>query len=249
MNSKSTPPEKLKDDCIVEAICEIRFHTDEQPEIVIGRLSDQESWKNFSKNRLPAADIPDPIKKVDEQLRYQPVLELRSEDGMFLIKVGSNVVSYHNISKYCGWKQFEPALGRVFTALFSCVKDVQVRRLGFRYLNAITSARHYISTANGLNLNVEIAGAKLDDPINLNYLVTNDATHMTMTRIASPHFVQGILPKDTTVVVDIDVSSQPEYLAKEIGTVIEWTKAAHVFEKEAFFKLIPGEILAKLVEK
>ncbi len=247
--NRPTLPEKLKDDCIVEALCEIRFHTSEQPEIVIGRLSDQEPWKHFLKNRLPTADIPGPIRAVNEQLKYQPVLELRSEDNAYLIKVGSNVVSYHNTGRYCGWKEFEPALNRVLVALFNTVRDVQVNRLGFRYVNAVTSTRHYIANVIDLNLDVAIAGTKLDAPINLNYVVENDATHSTITRIASLHFVQGVLPKDTAVVVDIEVSSPSNYLAKEIGPVVEWVKSAHDFEKEAFFKLIPKEILGKLVEK
>lgn len=242
-------PEKLRDDCIIEALCEIRFHTNEQPEIVIGRLSDQEPWKSFSKNRLPAAELPSSIRALNEQLKFQPVLELRSEDGAYLFKVGSNVISYHNVGKYCGWPTFKPALDRVFEGLFTCVKDVEVTRLGFRYLNAITSARHYISNVNGLNIDVQVAGSKVGEPINLNYLVKNDDAHVTMTRIASPHFVQGPLPKDTAVVVDIDVSSQEGYRAKETRAVAEWSSSAHDFEKEAFFRLIPKDILAKLQEK
>lgn len=248
MNS-STLPEKLKDDCIIEAIFEIRFHTSEQPEIIIGRLSDQTPWKNYSKKRLPAADIPAPIRDADESLKFQPVLELRSDDSMYLVRLGSSVVSFHNVEKYCGWTAFEPALNQVISALFDCVKDVQVSRLGFRYVNAITSSRHFISSANNLNINVDIAGTKLDGPINLNYLFSNDQSHFTMTRIATPQFIQGVLPKDTTVVVDIDVTSPTSYVAKELKVVNDWAKTAHIFEKQAFFKLIPSNILERLVEK
>lgn len=249
MTTNAPLPDKLKDDCLIEALCEVRFNTDEQPEIVIGRLSDHDIWKNYSKNRLPAADIPGPIKEVNEAFKYQPVIELRSGDGQYLVKVGSNVISYHNIGKYCGWKEFRPALDQVTEILFSCLKDVQVHRVGFRYVNAITSERHFISNVNGLNLKVEIAGNKVGGPINLNYLVKNDDAHSTMTRIASSHFVQGTLPKDTTVVVDIDVHSHEGFRTREKSAVVEWTKSAHDFEKEAFFKLIPKEVLEKLLEK
>ncbi|MDA8362979.1 MAG: TIGR04255 family protein [Gammaproteobacteria bacterium] len=243
------PPEKLKDDCILEAICEVRFDTSEQPEIVIGRLSDQDPWKDFSKGRLPTAEIPASLRAVNEQLRYQPVLQLRSADGASLLKVGSNVVSYHSVDKYCGWKQFQPALISVFEMLFACVKDAAINKIGFRYVNAITSNRHYIADVNSLDLNVEVNGEELGEPINLNYLVKNDDAHATMTRIASPYFVQGALPKDTTVVVDIDVSSPAHFQVKETSAAVAWVETAHKFEKEAFFKLIPSEILEKLVEK
>ncbi len=247
--TKTAIPEKLKDDSIIEALCEVRFHTEEQPEIVIGRLSDHEPWKTFAKSRLSTADIPSPIRAVNEQLKYQPVLELRNADGTHLVKVGGNVISYHNTGKYCGWRAFEPTLADVFSALFRYVGDAQVTRLGFRYVNAITSSRHYISGVSGLALKIEVAGDKVSSPLNLNYLVKNNETHQTMTRIASPEFVQGQVQRDTTVIVDIDVSSPDGYLATSSDIVCEWSGKAHGFEKEAFFKLIPPDVLTKLVEK
>jgi len=38
--TKAEYPEKLRDDCIVEAICELRFDTSELAEVVVGRLTD-----------------------------------------------------------------------------------------------------------------------------------------------------------------------------------------------------------------
>jgi uncharacterized protein (TIGR04255 family) len=242
-------PKKLKDDAIIEALCELRFDADEQPEIVIGRLSDHGSWKAFSKGRLPVADIPPPIRSADSQLKYQPVLQLRSSDGTHLVKVGSNVISRHNVRNYCGWEKFEPQLTEVFKALFESISNIRVTRLGFRYVNAITSTRHFISGIWDLALDIKVAGNQLQEPINLNYLSVDGQAHTTMTRIASPQFVTGELPKDTTVVVDIDVSSPPNFVATDLKTVTEWTKKAHDFEKDAFFKLIPKSIQHKLVER
>lgn len=242
-------PKKLKDDCIIEAICEVRFTTNELPEITIGRLSDHQYWKSFSKTRLPIADIPGPIRAVEEQLRYQPILELRNDDNTHLVKVGTNVLSYHNVGKYCGWSAFEIALNKAFNALFESVEDTQINRIGFRYINAITSTRHYISGAKDLKLSIEVAGEKLEDAINLNYLIKNGDMHLCMTRIASPLFVQGQIPKDTSVVVDIDVYTPNNFLTKGEESAKTWTQKAHDFEKEAFFKLIPRAVLEKLEEK
>lgn len=244
-----TIPKEVKDDSIIEALCEIRFNTNELAEIVVGRLSDHKLWRGFNKNRLPVADIPGPIRAVDETLRYQPVLELRNTDGTHLVKIGSNVLSYHNVGKYCGWPVFEPALREAIDALFSAVSDVQVHRLGFRYVNAITSTRHHIGGVKDLELKIEVASRNVDGPINLNFLTASDTEHLTMTRIASPEFVQGGLPADTTVVVDVDVFTPGKYLAKDMDSVVSWTRDAHELEKSAFFALIPLPVLSRWIER
>lgn len=83
----------------------------------------------------------------------------------------------------------------------------------FRYLNALTTDKHYILDINSLNLEISVAKQALTEPTNLNYLVKNDDSHQTMTRIASAYFVNGELPENTSVVVDIDVSTPKNYQA------------------------------------
>ena len=75
-------PEKLKNDAIAEAVCEVRFECEESvslPEIVVGRLAEFETWRDYQKVRLPISDIPVSIRYQDPNLKNQPVLELREE--------------------------------------------------------------------------------------------------------------------------------------------------------------------------
>jgi uncharacterized protein (TIGR04255 family) len=240
-------PKKLKHDCIVEALCELQFQTEEQAEIVIGRLSDRGSWREWSKFRLPVSDIPPIVRATDPQLQFQPILEFRGPEGDCLIKIGSNVISIHNIGRYWGWEIFQPKIMEVVDSLFECIRDTHVSRVGFRYVNAATNL-HLIARVSDLALAVRVDDKNVGEPINLNYAESNDRTHVTMTRIASPVFVQGRLPEGTTAVIDIDVTSPPGFISKSKDEVITWTSEAHDYEKSAFFRLIPKDILEKLVE-
>ena len=69
-------PQKLKHDAIVEALVEIRFDASTIPEVLLGRLADHEPWKGFDQRRLPAYEIPAPIRQADANLRYNPWFEL-----------------------------------------------------------------------------------------------------------------------------------------------------------------------------
>ena len=241
-------PQKLKDDSIIEAICHFQFQTAELPEIVIGRLTDVEAWKGFTQTRLPVSDIPAPIRAHDENLRYEPTIQLCNADNSRLVRIGGNVISYHIVGKYCGWESYQPELDIVINALIEKIEGVSVIRCGFRYLNALTKDRHHVENLHSLSITLEVAGANLLGPVNLNFLIQNSDTHQTLTRIASPYFVKGTIPETTVAVVDVDVFTLPGFETSDSKQLSKWVEDAHNFEKDAFFSLIPEDAIAKLVE-
>jgi uncharacterized protein (TIGR04255 family) len=241
-------PKKLKNDSIVEALCEVHFQSDELPEIIIGRLSDGKYWRSFLKKRLPFADIPRQIRKFDEQLEYQPILELRDSIGQYRVQIGENVFSYHVVGKYCGGENFLRQLALAFETLFTTLNGISISKIMFIYLNALTTDKHHILDMKSLNLDIGVNKQALTEPANLNYLVKNDDSHQTMTRIVSAYFVNGELPENTSVVLDIDVSTPKNYQVTTKEEILEWIKKAHQVQKDAFFSLIPTAILEKMVE-
>src|SRR2546427_129180 len=110
-------PAKLKQDAIVEAIFEIRFDTSTIPEVLLGRLADYAPWKAFEQRRLPAYEIPDPVRQVDPNLRYTPVFELQHAAGQRSVRIGAHVLSYHQLAPYVGWPAFKPELIRAIQGL------------------------------------------------------------------------------------------------------------------------------------
>src|SRR4051812_17635047 len=103
----NTLPDRIEPDAIVEALVEFRFEHTELSELVLGRLVDLPCWEGFEQARLPTADIPQPIRDADPNLRYQPLIELRNSNGSRTAKIGGHVLSYHVTGAYPGWTTFQ----------------------------------------------------------------------------------------------------------------------------------------------
>ena len=250
--TQTTTPNKLRDDAIIEAVCMLQYETSDLPEVIIGRLSDETTWKGFVPHRLPLADIPFPVRSNEPNLKHQPIYSLKNADSSRVVQIGEKVVSYHviGVQKYCGWSKFKPELAEAFATLFNKLNKPTVKRISFRYINAVVSTRHHIPDVHQLNLDVRVNGETLDCPINLNYISVTP-THITTTRVAHTDFVQvqnGSLPGGTSAVVDVEVTTPNNYSALNLSEVMDWIEIAHTREKEAFFKLIPPSIIEKLKE-
>lgn len=241
-------PSKLKSDSIIEALCEVRFQCSNLPEVTIGRLTDCPIWKDFKAERTPFADIPEAIRQIDPNLRYQSIYVFKSMDGSRLIRLGKQVISLHIVGDYCGGKQFQKELSALYKYLFNKLDDVVFTRMGFRYVNALSGSKHGIHDIHDLEISIEAGGEDVKAPVNLNFSIEDDSLHKTTRRIASPSFIKGALPQDTSVVIDIDVTTPDEIKIETFDEAKNWTNEAHIYEKKAFFSLIPKNVLNKLVE-
>lgn len=245
-------PEKLKVDAIVEAILEIRFDCDESrrlPEIVVGKLAQFEKWRDFSVTRLPVAEMPIQLRKSDSNLKYNPVIELRSASGQRVVKVGENALSYHVLQEYPGWSNWKHELAEVIAYIYSCLSGLSIDRVGLRYVNLFTFDDHGVSGVRDLNFSVAIAGGDLDLPMNLNYSSRPSEVHSAVTRIASPEFVGSPTKSNMTALVDIDISTDGAFQPSSAEKLIEWVGQAHDHEKSEFFRLFTERMRELLVEE
>lgn len=139
-------PAKLKVDAIMESVLEVRFVTDAAavPEILFGRFADLPEWKGFRIARLPLADMPEPVRRLDPGLRFLPTFELTSPDGTVAARVGPQVIIYARRLRYPGWTVFGAELRMVVDRLFGFASQLTIRRLGLRYINAMRSDAHGI---------------------------------------------------------------------------------------------------------
>lgn len=243
-------PEKLKDDAIIEVVCQVQFASPDVPEVLVGRLSDFPDASGYELNQLPLTEIPAPIRRADPALRAQPLLQLKHADGR-LMQIGERVMSAHvvGVNRYPGWKSFRLQVKGMVQQLFGKAPGVRIESLSLRYINALVKARHSIDSPQALNLQVAVANKPFDGPINLAFVEREGPGHVVTTRIADTAFVQGPLPGGTSVIVDVEVVANG---LKRVGSeveVLEWIETAHDLEKRAFFKLIPREALSTLVEE
>jgi uncharacterized protein (TIGR04255 family) len=232
-------PKKLKDDSITEALLEIRFTPSDLDEVVVGRLSDFGGWEAYTKQRMPAADIPLPIRKMDASLRIQPLLELSPADKTRQVRIGGAAMSYHVLGRYIGWTEFNRELLTVTEHFFKVMKNVTAQRLGLRYINTLTKVRHNIAAVSDLKLQVRIDEHGVGAPLNVNFTERASGEQMVTTRVATPEFVLGPIEKDVTLFVDIDVFTPEGFGCSDPGATMKWVAQAHDIEKEFFFRLFP----------
>ncbi len=245
----SVLPRKLKRDAIAEAICEVRFECEESsslPEIVVGRLAEHEMWRDFTKARLPASDIPAPVRSNHPNLKNEPILRLKESNGSRLVKIGVNVLSFHQLAPYPGWARFKPEIDKTLEILFSSFKEFNATRLGFRYINIFTDEAHGVGNVKDLNYSISVAGRDLTEPQNVNYQRFRSDKHTVQIRVASPEFVTS--PAKVQVLVDLDVFTPTGVETNDVEKACGWVEDAHTYEKEEFFILFTEDMMQRLVE-
>jgi uncharacterized protein (TIGR04255 family) len=244
-------PAKLKNDAIVEALVELRFDmpTGGLPEIFFVRLAQNPAWKEFEQRMLPTFNIPLVLRESDENLRYQPYFELAAPDKRCTVRIGSQVLSYHRLAPYVGWDKFQIELKDVVDWLFSQISDLTVRRMGLRYMNALRTDLHSIKSVLDLDLALTVADERVSSNVNINFTNTVGGDALCTVRIATPEFIQGPVPPNTSLYVDVDVFTKEGFRSKNHADVIAWINNAHTAEKQHFFRLLTDQTIEELKEK
>jgi uncharacterized protein (TIGR04255 family) len=246
---KKRIPAKLKHDAIVEALLEVRFDMTTIPEVLLGRLADCPSWKGFEQDRMPAYEIPAFLRQADPNLRYQPVFELHNAEKNRALRIGGQALSYHRLPPYESWTNFKPELDAAIDALFAKADGLTIRRLGLRYINAIRPELHRISSISELDLTVAVENEAITGNVNVNFTTDlADDTQCTI-RVATTEFVQGTLPPNSRVLIDVDVFTKEAFKTNDAQKVKQWVESAHTLEKEQFFRLLTDTTIDALEEK
>jgi uncharacterized protein (TIGR04255 family) len=252
MMDRERLPTKLKNDAILEAVVEIRFEPDPSlvPEIFIGRFADHKDLSGFKHARLASADIPAQIRKADPHLRYLPSIEMTSPDGGKVLRIGPQSVAYSRRAPYPGWTEsFANELRNVVDHLYQVAPAVPVSRLGLRYVNALKFDKHGIKGIGDLAIGISVNKNPLSDHLNLNFKTSVGSDFETITRIASIDLAEGIIPENSTVIIDIDVYTGTTFRATDVTEVQAWIVEAHDYEKDAFFTVLGEENMERLREK
>jgi uncharacterized protein (TIGR04255 family) len=242
------PTDKLRDDPIVEALLDVRFASPELSEIIVGRLSDIDIWRGLTKDRLPSASIPEPLRAINPVFQFMPTIEIRGVPGIGAVRIGGNVLSLHFVHPYDGWQNIFPRIEGVVDAMFKAVPALEISRLGLRYVNVFTTSRHGVNSVYDLSLFLRVGEAVIDGPINVTFLTESGGDHVSQTRLASRHFLQGQLANDATVAADIDVFTSNAFTCKSADSAKTWIGLAHTVEKSVFRRLLPDELYEKLRE-
>lgn len=249
MMSAAGHPTRLKRDAVAEALLEVRFDSEEVADLVVGFLANHEPWRQFNKERLPASDVPEPIRMQDGMLRHLPLIQCSNTDRTRVVKIGTTMISYHILKPYPGWSTAYPEWHDMLQFVFQALGGFTATRLGFRYVNAFYEQDHHVSNAADLQYSIRLDGRELDCPFNLNYLKNIGEQHRSLVRIASPEFVASPQNISLSALVDIDIFTSDDFRTNSVEQAKDWLANAHEFVKDEFFSLIPPQILNRLREE
>ena len=239
-------PERIDPDAIIEALVEFRFEHSELSELVLGRLLDMQLWENYTQMRLPTADIPQPIREMDANLRYQPIVELRKNDGNRVAKIGDHVISYHIIGPYPGWTAFRAEIETTLQTAMAKLKAPTFSRIGLRYINALRPDEHMVSGLAATNITIKVGDVALTESVNINYNRAFGENHIVTVKVATPDLVAGNVRAGYSLLCDIDVGSKAGTSIADYADAIAWIEEAHTLEKTEFFAILPEDLTNKL---
>lgn len=135
--------------------------------------------------------------------------------------------------------------------LFAQLPEIIIRRLGVRYMNALRADVHRIKSVLDLNLELKVADKRIEGNVNVNVTEAVENDSECTVRIATPEFiqVQGVVPPNTSVYVDVDVFTKDGFSTASREAVIAWINDAHTVEKDKFFQLLTDRTMSELKER
>jgi uncharacterized protein (TIGR04255 family) len=133
-------PRRLRKEPIVEAIWQARFDNamglgDIVPGMLFSAL--QKSHPGLQPRRLPLADIPEAIAKLDPNLRFTPKLLLEEPGGSFLWQVGDRVITLNCRKPYVGWARFKDAIVELTRIIEGSGQVDPPQRHSLRYIDML----------------------------------------------------------------------------------------------------------------
>jgi len=244
-------PKKLKHDAITSVAFEVRFHSNELEELIVGRIADwaQKKFPNSVTTRTGAADIPLAIRKSNQQFINLSTLDISAQvkpKSNRLIRTGNSVLGYVLQGEYCGWDKFEVELFDLVDALALAVPMSKIIRVGLRYTNGFRPDLHFITGLGDINFRLEVGGEQITEAASANFAKKVSENHQVAYRIGSPDNWSEKMPPGTAVIADFDVYSISELSATNMDELKTWITQAHSFEKAAFASILPDEVTEKL---
>ena len=241
-------PLQLKQEPLLEAIWEQRFELQQgvSGEILGGVLHQALRGEFPHIVRLPASDIPKPIRDADPRLRYLPTLRLESSaDVPLAVHIGEGTVSLNNRRPYQGWREFSRRIRDLARVLQNTGLFLSTERFSLRYINLLQLQAP--PSLAGLALELQLADRDLTTlPVHLR-TEFQDAPFVQVVQIGSPAEV-AIPGEDRRSGTIIDIET-----VRTVGAIEDLWRAmeseldeAHDRTHRLFFALLTDEALARL---
>ncbi len=156
----SALPTNLEREPLIDAVFEIRLSGEPQTaDILPGALYNLLSPRP-TLTRLPAAEIPQPIRKNDPNLNFAPLTRL--DWDRYYILIGDHAITVGCTLPYPKWNNFKSAILEIMKKIGDAGISAVVERYSTKYTNIIP-AEGVSEQLSKVNINLSIAGTRIGD--------------------------------------------------------------------------------------
>lgn len=237
-------PKKLNKEPLIEAVCELRFKSDnESISDLLPGLIFQQLGNRFPKtSKLPASELPRVILTTDPNFRYTPTVKLSGD--IFSILIGERVISVCCARPYAGWDKFSSMTIELLAILNETSLITQPERISLKYIDILLSQDGF--TLDDLCLELQIGGNRIiREPVHLRTEIHYEG-FLNIIQIGSP--AKAVIDNKQSfdgIMIDIDTVSisMPADFWLDPKEILN---RAHSISKAAFFDLLKTETIERL---
>jgi len=243
MNTRPIP-KRLREEPVLEALCEIRFEsdTDTVAELLPGLLYHTLRQRYSRIEKLPAAQLPSVFLQQDTSLRYAPQSRLVGEH--YSIQIGEHMVSISCPRPYTGWADLEARIIELSEALAKTGLLNRIERFSLKYTDVIPFKEK--PSIEPIKLNISLADYDVRElPVHFRTEIV-EGGFLNIVQVVSP-VVAGIPDKEQIqgLLVDIDTIAEREF-ADFWSQFKSMLNETHDVSKGLFFKILADETLERL---
>jgi uncharacterized protein (TIGR04255 family) len=239
-------PKSLENEPLIDAVFEVRFRgapplADILPGALFGVLKPMSGIQ-----RLPAADIPFPLRTQDPALKFAPLLRLEVEQ--FLVSVGDSSIVLSCKLPYPKWPQFKEFIKTVSNEILKINVKPNIDRYALKYVNLIQN-RQINQQLDKIRTKITLGDVEVkDEQVSLQVHHKEGKILHIMSVMTG---AQGVLPDNTSVfgaVVDIDSIVIVESMSFEefVGVIDVDVEALRQANKAKFFSCLTPEAIQEM---
>ena len=144
LGARVTERRRYKTPPIAEAVCEIRYASDDWDPTIPGRMQERlaERYDGKPQERqqiqfgLMNVDSPDG-KGAEIRGRQQSRIQLRNHAGTSILSIAEDTLSVSDLKPYSGWQDFRDRIEEALQTYHDLASPTTVTRIGVRYINRV----------------------------------------------------------------------------------------------------------------
>lgn len=229
-------PKKINPCPIIDSLLEFRFNTKYPADAVFGIVYESLKSKYPNFESLPILQLPEPVRRMDPNLRFKPYYKISNED--YVVQIGADILTISSFPKYLGWEAFQSEIREYINTIKDLSIVDMVLRVGLHVINFFPEIDIFTNAKIQISLSDKILDLK-------NALFRTEFSHDDNIK-STLHISNNALISSTTGSI-IDIDSNFDYNQNlNDDVLLEKISKTHSSEKELFFSLIKDEFLQTL---